>query len=366
MNRDITFDIFKGIGIILMVIAHAAFPGKSFICLFHMAIFFICSGVFFKEKSYENIKNLIKSIKSKLKHLYIPFILWNGFLTMIHNYLIKINIYTNNDDFLLLPCGSSFGLIDSYTVTQVFNKLLSTLIFSHGEQLGGATWFLRVLFWISIATLIGHYIFSKIIKNKTLFSYSRLIIYIFALIIGYIMQKVGFKFYNIEVMFSCSILYYFGILYSMFKEKIKINFIFFAISYIVLIISDYFIGGEVSLSVNKYPNPIWFMIVSISGFFFMLSISKFISKFQSLSKIMSYIGRHTMSILLFHLAVFKIITYIHIKIFNEPSYYLAAFPVLLKSDYWWILYGLTGVILPLLMVFLWDSLKMNILKYNNR
>lgn len=43
-HRDITLDLVKGIGILLMVIRHARAPYSDFVLLFHMAIFFIASG----------------------------------------------------------------------------------------------------------------------------------------------------------------------------------------------------------------------------------------------------------------------------------------------------------------------------------
>ena len=40
-NRRTDIDILKGLGILMMVAGHAGAPLKSFISLFHMAIFFI-------------------------------------------------------------------------------------------------------------------------------------------------------------------------------------------------------------------------------------------------------------------------------------------------------------------------------------
>ena len=46
-QRDPVLDSMRGIGIVLMVLGHAGFPGSSFIYLFHMALFFMLSGWFF-------------------------------------------------------------------------------------------------------------------------------------------------------------------------------------------------------------------------------------------------------------------------------------------------------------------------------
>ena len=56
-------DVIKAIGIILMVVGHAEAPMKQFLYLFHMAIFFIASGFFFKPSSSDSHKAVAKTSK---------------------------------------------------------------------------------------------------------------------------------------------------------------------------------------------------------------------------------------------------------------------------------------------------------------
>lgn len=49
-QRDISIDIAKGIGIILVVYGHLACPVAREIFLFHMPLFFLLSGYFFLQK----------------------------------------------------------------------------------------------------------------------------------------------------------------------------------------------------------------------------------------------------------------------------------------------------------------------------
>lgn len=158
-------------------------------------------------------------------------------------------------------------------------------------------------------------------------------------------------------MLSCAFLYYLGILYQKYKERININVMSFICSLFVLLISYYYTANTVNLSANKYSNPVWLIISSVSGFIFILSISKFISKTGILNSILSYIGRHTISILLFHLIAFKIITYIQLLILNKPDYMLASFTILEWKNGWWLLYLTAGVLIPLLISFVYGKLK---------
>ncbi len=61
-ERIITFDIAKGIGILLVVFAHVNYTPilLNFIYSFHMPLFFIISGMFFRKEKYGSFANFAK------------------------------------------------------------------------------------------------------------------------------------------------------------------------------------------------------------------------------------------------------------------------------------------------------------------
>lgn len=70
-QRNQSIDILKGIGIILMIVAHTYGPGNitwNLIFSFHMPLFFIASGLFFKDRS---VKETIRKISKQLLIQYI-------------------------------------------------------------------------------------------------------------------------------------------------------------------------------------------------------------------------------------------------------------------------------------------------------
>ena len=68
-GRDETFDVLKGIAIILMIVGHCKIgPLKAFIFSFHMPLFFFIAGYFFL------IRPLRKEIYLNIKRLIIPYI----------------------------------------------------------------------------------------------------------------------------------------------------------------------------------------------------------------------------------------------------------------------------------------------------
>lgn len=66
LNRDVSIDIMRGIGILSMLVGHCVIPNllHKFIYMWHMPLFFIASGYFFRRKEFLNtisgsFKNLI-------------------------------------------------------------------------------------------------------------------------------------------------------------------------------------------------------------------------------------------------------------------------------------------------------------------
>ncbi|MBQ9632326.1 MAG: acyltransferase family protein, partial [Lachnospiraceae bacterium] len=81
--RSHEIDILKAVGIICMVAGHSGAPFSHFIYLFHMAIFFIASGFFFKDRDSNDLHSLISAIKRKLRQLWLPFVLWHTFFVLM-------------------------------------------------------------------------------------------------------------------------------------------------------------------------------------------------------------------------------------------------------------------------------------------
>ncbi len=362
VTRHKIFDIIKGIGIILMVMAHAGF-GLKFISLFHMPLFFIVSGVFFKEKSYESITAIKFYIIKKAKSLLLPFIILTLLLLYLHNFFIDINILTDNSLFITQHSnGNQFGLSFYYTNMQILMKSLYTILLVHEEQLFAASWFLRVLFYISVMFCIGSYILSKSLLKVNCYKYFdilRFLICVICLILGFICHKMNFNFYSIGTMLSSSICFELGILYGKYKNKIAINIYSCFISILFLLFYLWKYNTKISIVFNSYENPLWLIICSISGFIFIKYLSKIIDKhYKCLSILLSFIGQNTMPILCLHLIFFKLVTFMQVCIYNEPKYMLASFLYLYNNRLWWLVYTLFGIIGPLFVKYLYEKIKL--------
>ncbi len=90
-NNHIT--IAKALGIIFMVMGHAWTNTylHGIIYLFHMPLFFFCSGYFFNnEDSFINI------LKKRINKLYLPYFKWTLLVFLLHNVFYYLHIYNKN------------------------------------------------------------------------------------------------------------------------------------------------------------------------------------------------------------------------------------------------------------------------------
>ena len=78
--RDAVLDAMRGIGIVLMVVGHSGFAGSDFIYLFHMALFFMLSGYFFRPAA--DAKALGRFCRRRVVTLWLPFVAANTAFTV--------------------------------------------------------------------------------------------------------------------------------------------------------------------------------------------------------------------------------------------------------------------------------------------
>lgn len=89
-QRNETYDLMKGIALILMMLCHLVFtagPVKQFIYSFHIPLFFILAGVF--AKKIEDISSFKDHIRKNAKRLLLPYVVtmlmlcaWGGVLSI--------------------------------------------------------------------------------------------------------------------------------------------------------------------------------------------------------------------------------------------------------------------------------------------
>lgn len=344
-NRDEQMDILRGLGIVFVVLGHTVSPINHFIYLFHIIIFFIISGYFFKDDNIKDEKSLKKFMLKKVKRLYIPYILVNIICVLLNNFFIRINMYSISTHYY-------------FTIKDIVKNIVKILLFNGVTEMAGATWFLQILFVVTIFYGMIEFLIKKFeIKNSNIIQMSISIIF---LLFGYFLalKEINLKIINISV-FTCYIFFDFGRNFKTFKielSKYK-RLLLLLISFILLLILNNL--GTIEISKNIYTNLTFYISVSIIGWIFVYELSYFFTKTNIIKNIFIYIGQNTMSILILHFFIFKIINFIGVIITKEDISLMSTFPVLFTGKYCWIIYTLFGIIIPIILEKILKILKIN-------
>lgn len=271
-NRLSWIDVLKGLGMILVMFAHASLPDeiRKYIYTFHLPLFFCISGYLF---SVKKCNSFVQFLKTKSKTLLIPYMVFSLF-----NYL-----------FYLL-----FSRFANTVAENPLKPFLGIFIGIRGTEwtiCNGTLWFVLALFISEILL----YLVIKLTKddNKKI----SLVLILFS-IIGYCYNAfIGIKLvWNIDV--SLVAVTFVGIGY-LIKKLDLINKIDNYIYIIVLVVLNLVFGTlntEINMFSGIYGNYICFYLASITGTIGVILICKKISS----SKVLEFIGQNTFVYLAIH------------------------------------------------------------------
>lgn len=115
----------------------------------------------------------------------------------------------------------------------------------------------------------------------------------------------------------------------------------------VLLIGAFSKYGEIAIPQLKFQGPILFLVYSISGTYMLICISMYIEKYSNgVKKFLSYTGSKTLIILLSNMLCIRIFHVIRSSIQSYDGY-----PTTITQNesewYWWILYTVFMVVVPL-------------------
>lgn len=342
-NNYITIS--KAIGIILMVVGHSGCPQFlfKFIYLFHMPLFFFCSGIFFREMKTKEESSLY--IKKRIIGLYVPFVKWSVLFLLLHNLLMFVGIYNPYYGF---ESGSSY-----YTLTDMFQKLFLILFTMHDyEELLGGFWFIRALFITSLLIVLVSMV-RKSFKYKyemTCLFFLLMTIVIrrlapdpelwrdismgsfgaFFYMLGFLLKQYDYVWMNKTGAFFCCIVLFLSLIY--FKE-----------------------GVSMGCGFNKVSV---FSVSALSGSMLTLYLSKIIENIVPYVRdCLYYIGNHTLVILALHFLSFRLVSCLIVFFCGIDIVHIAEHPVIKDihdiNPFWWILYTVVGIVISLLLNRVW-------------
>ena len=247
-KRLIEFDVLKGIGIISVLIGHVSVGPelKNLIYSYHMPLFFLVSGFFYKEKP------LWEYSKHKSFQLLIP---WVFFLAVLCLYFEGLGILATHS--LLLPLQG------------IIQNIGSGLMGDENSYCYYTIWFLIALFLVSIA----YAVLVRLIRNKWVLT----TLFIGLYIIGWGVQTAQIDFpYFLDTV--CSILIYFHLGYlfkesGLYKKLISLKISLTAL--LLLFVGVAFLQPVVDLKYNVFP--IYYVCLSSMLVFFLYQTIKSIA-----------------------------------------------------------------------------------------
>lgn len=294
-------DALKGIGIMLVVLAHHSLPIAldTYIFSFHMPLFFFISGFLFSFGKYADSTS--NFIKARFSSLIIPYFCF-AIITCIYYYIldelytpeiISIKFFENTITHGISHIITGFGLAVSYNPPLWFlTCLFVTELLFYGLSKRYHAEPHKIVLWILAAGIVG-YLYSIYVPFRIL--------------------------WNVDVALVAIVFYGAGNLFRSFvetKEESGItgrftrveNFIFIPFILLNLLYLGYLLEfpteNKVNMNVMQYGNFFSFYLLAFSGIFTFVYLFKHIGG----SKVLEYYGRNSLIILALHFPLKDLLT----------------------------------------------------------
>lgn len=269
-------DDCKGIGMILVILGHCAYFGgvlHNYIFTFHMPLFFLLSGLFFKTNMIRNV------VTRKTKSLILPYV---SFSVLGLIMTIAIPSWRNNYSLKGFIYDVYMGSPDYINVSSI--------------------WFLMCLF----VTMLFMALILKIKSKKTAQYIIITLLFFLGVGFAYIREKIPYlpgKRLPFDIDVALISILFFGMGYY-FKNSIKkmsslnnyvLIGIFACLSCVLWGIAS--VNGRVNLHGLTFNNPILYLVGAILGSLMLMALSIILSRVNILDKVFGWIGRNTISIL---------------------------------------------------------------------
>ena len=350
-HHDTAFSIVKALGIVAVVISHAAIltPLETFTYYFNTAVFFFVAGYFFDDGQTAAPGRFIGR---KLRRLYLPYVVLGTLFVLLHNRFLEWHLIAY--DF------SAREAILPYDTPELLRTLGRVFLFLHHEQMQAPFWFLQGLFLglmlffcITLAT-------RKLAPTPTVAERLRggSILFLFTVAMLLARHPSGIPGEWIAVRtFAITGIIYLGKLFRIFRARLPLDGRIATLCLVILLAAAA-AGCRINLGGRLFGNPVLFVVLVCTGCYMLVTAaSRLAATGNRLTRMLDYTGRHTMAIMLWHIPALKLVILFQMWVCDYPPRYLACHPVIpTGSPWWWIPYTVVGITLPLGFCLLYDRL----------
>lgn len=354
-QRNSVISICKALGIILMVVGHAECPELlgNFLYTFHMPLFFIAAGYFFSSKAIDDPWDFCRK---RFKGLYVPFVKWSLIYLVLHNVWHAWGIL--NEQY-----GNwTGGVTHPYSWHEAMDRMLRIFIGMSGydEFMAGAFWFFRGLLVASIAYLV----LRRLLEGHTRLTGIGASAAIMVMAVGFN----AFRFANdlsVPLIPNGGLretwgLFFFagGVLFRRYESLFVRRWPLLIAAFILILLA----GKLHTCGMNNKGKMIDLLTLPLTGsigFLMTYWLSGYIDAFGGmLRRVLCYIGDNTLYILLWHIPAYKTVSLLKIHYYGLDPGQIGCHMVIHynNTDFFWVLYSLAGVGLPLAAIAGWRYL----------
>ena len=280
-------DVTKGIAILLVILGHSLVGLKinDYIFAFHMPVFFITSGILFRQKSIPAV------IKKNAQKLLIPYGITAVFVIIGRAASAYIQHWTP-EIIKSLCINTAIGSLFGFGVDEVRWFFPVWRI--------GAIWFLLAFFW---STLFMQLVFHA---TKQWQEWQRAILVITVSTLSYIFGQYLWIPTNADIGGFAFLFVYAGYLFSKVQiwEKKKLPVVCWLLVAVVYVCAAH-IGG-INMVIRYVPN---YAAIpgALAGSLLLIKLSTYMEHWKKCAKILIWYGRNSMKILCVHLFEMMII-----------------------------------------------------------
>ena len=351
-ERDVSLDIMKCLGILMVVYAHTLPLCRNLIHVMAIPSFLMISGYCWHTR-IQTPRDFGRFFLKRLKALYVPFVLYNGTYALLGGLFLKLGFYT--DDPALFEIARDWPIPQSlyglHGFGDCFRKFLKILILQDTTQIGTATWFLIILLAINFIHGLIALLSSRLNLGEKLWLPLADLFLMAALSQIYIVHNQS------QAYLKCFFCCYFSFLIGLVFQRVRWRFLY---SWWMGLLG---FGGVLTVSLFYHYELAAAIISEAPVYLFscactwvaLKSLSRGITHFTGLAEAMGWIGRHTIPIMCLHVLFFKFGALLYMKLYHLPRVYLAAWHTILDTNQLWkLVFVVIGAGGSLLVAWLWD------------
>lgn len=313
-KRVTELDMVRGITIILVIIAHVDAPAyiNSVLSIYRMPLFFMVSGYLFSTSKY--LYNFSSLLRSRLLSLVLPY--FSACLLAYIYWFVTNNVGQYKD-------GAAW-----------YTPLIGFLNGNLGYLLNYnyPIWFLVCLF----CSVLLFCLFLRLVNGFSI--YTQIILFLLIGVLGYLISKMIYLPWGLDIALVAQLFLFIGYKVKEYKliENMK-AFDPYTIVVALLFTLSILTNNTISMGAREYENILLFYIGGISGSFLVFKMIKLFVRYKLVVNVLTYLGRESLSILIFHVGFsFILLGYIDGIIF-------------VNFDLNWIIYLAGGVVFSLLV-----------------